>query len=130
MATGSSGSGRTRKRRPAPVVSVLRIGHRAGRDPRLTTHLALAARALGARRMLLHPPDPELAARVARVRDRWGGDFEVVPAPDWRRVVRAHRGAVLHLTMYGVPIARVLSRLRRLRALLIVVGGAMVPAEL
>ncbi len=49
--------------RSAPAdVSVLRLGHRAGRDPRLTTHVALAARAFGARRLYLEPPDPALAA--------------------------------------------------------------------
>jgi len=109
---------------------VLRIGHRPGRDPRLTTHLALAARAFGAERMYLHPPDPELAARLAHVADGWGGGFEVVGAPDWRRVVREHPGTVVHLTMYGLPLERVLPRLRRGGPLLFVVGGAKVPADL
>ena len=109
---------------------MLRIGHRPGRDPRLTTHLALAARAFGAARMYLHPPDPELAARIAHVADGWGGDFEVVGAPDWRRVVREHPGTVVHLTMYGLPLERVLPRLRRGAPLLFVVGGAKVPGDL
>ena len=30
-------------------VTILRLGYRLGRDPRITTHLALVARALGAR---------------------------------------------------------------------------------
>jgi tRNA (cytidine56-2'-O)-methyltransferase len=129
VATGSSGSRRSpRNRRPA--VSVLRVGHRPGRDPRLTTHLALTARALGAERMLLHPPDPDLARRVAQVGAGWGGSFEVDGAPDWRRVVRSFDGPVVHLTMYGLPLARVLPRLARTRRLLVVVGGAKVPADL
>ncbi|MGP8077791.1 MAG: tRNA (cytidine(56)-2'-O)-methyltransferase [Thermoplasmata archaeon] len=109
---------------------MLRIGHRPGRDPRLTTHLALTARAFGARRMYLHPPDPDLAERLRRVVDGWGGDFEIVPAPDWRKVVREHRGTVVHLTMYGLPLERVLPRLRRGGEILFVVGGAKVPADL
>jgi tRNA (cytidine56-2'-O)-methyltransferase len=80
--------------------------------------------------MYLHPPDPALAERLRRVVDGWGGSFEIVPAPDWRKVVRSHRGTVVHLTMYGLPLARVLPRLRRGGEILFVVGGAKVPADL
>jgi tRNA (cytidine56-2'-O)-methyltransferase len=121
---------RAARRRSGPAVEVLRLGHRAGRDPRLTTHLALTARAFGAERMHLHPPDRALAERLAAVARRWGGRFVVDDAPDWRAVVRAHRGSVLHLTMYGEPLARLAPRLRRHRHWLVVVGGAKVPAEL
>ena len=34
-------------------VDVLRLGYRRGRDPRITTHLALVGRAFGADRFLL-----------------------------------------------------------------------------
>jgi len=114
-------------RRP-PTVEVLRLGHRAGRDPRLSTHLALAARALGAERMLLHPPDPDLAKRVAAVSARWGGRFEVVGCPDWRAAVRSFDGTSVHLTMYGEPLDRVAPRLRRAKRILAIVGGAKVPS--
>jgi len=130
VATGSSGSRRTPRTKRAPEVSVLRVGHRPGRDPRLTTHLALAARAFGARRMYLHPPDPDLTARLQAVNRRWGGSFEVVPTDDWKGTLRAFDGPVVHLTMYGLPLARVLPRLARAERVLLVVGGAKVPAEL
>ena len=129
MATGSSGSRPKRRSRP-PSVEVLRVGHRPGRDPRLTTHLALSARVFGAERMHLHPPDPELAERVAKVVEGWGGGFEVVPADDWKKVVRSFDGAVVHLTMYGESLARVMPRLARYRRILLVVGGAKVPPDL
>lgn len=131
MATGSRDSSRSRSvRRPLPEVSVLRVGHRPGRDPRLTTHVALAARAFGARRMYLHPRDDELAGRIAAVSHRWGGDFAVVPVDDWNSLVRSFPGAVVHLTMYGLPLERSLPRLARHSQLLLVVGGAKVPPEL
>jgi tRNA (cytidine56-2'-O)-methyltransferase len=118
-------------RRPRrPDVAVLRVGHRPGRDPRLTTHLALAARALGASRLFLHPPDPELGERVAAVARRWGGTFAVVGAPQWKPVVEGYRGGVVHLTMYGVPLSTAIPALRRKPRLLVVVGGAKVPAAL
>lgn len=109
---------------------MLRIGHRPGRDPRLTTHLALAARAFGAERMYLHPPDPAVEESLRKVSRNWGGTFEVVPAPNWREVVKAHDGVTVHLTMYGVALSNVVARLRRARSLLFVVGGAKVPADL
>jgi len=129
VATASSGSRRKASRR-RPEVELLRVGHRAGRDPRLTTHLALAARAFGAARMYLHPPDRDLAARLDAVAVRWGGSFRVVPTDDWKRLVRDYPGAVVHLTMYGEPLAAVLPRMRRERRLLLVAGGAKVPSEL
>lgn len=106
------------------------MGHRAGRDPRLTTHLALVARAFGASRMLLHPPDDALADRIAAVRSAWGGSFDVVGCPVWREALRAFDGPVVHLTMYGTPLERAVPSLRRARRLLVVVGGAKVPADL
>jgi tRNA (cytidine56-2'-O)-methyltransferase len=130
VATGSSGSKRKRARRRLPRVSVLRIGHRAGRDPRLTTHLALTARAFGAERMFLHPPDPALAERLLAVGRGWGGRFEVVGADDWKKVVRSFDGTVVHLSMYGMPLERTLRKIRRASDVLLVVGGAKVPAEL
>jgi len=119
-----------RRSATAPAVSVLRVGHRPGRDPRLTTHVALAARAFGAEKMYLHPPDPELALRLADVTATWGGTFRVEGAPDWKAVVRGFDGQVVHLTMYGEPLEPRLPELRRQTSILAVVGGAKVPAEL
>jgi tRNA (cytidine56-2'-O)-methyltransferase len=118
------------RKRHLPNVAVLRVGHRPSRDPRLTTHVALAARALGASRMYLHPPDPELAERIAAVARRWGGNFEIVGVPSWKPVLDEYRGGVVHLTMYGEPLDRTIPRLRRARRLLLVVGGAKVPSAL
>lgn len=122
-------SPRRPRSRGSPEVSVLRLGHRKGRDPRLTTHLALTARALGAERLYLHPPDDELAQRVGAVTRAWGGRFEVIGTTDWKGRLAEFPGAVAHLTMYGLPLERCLPRLRRARRLLIVVGGAKVPPE-
>jgi len=80
--------------------------------------------------MYLHPPDPALAERVAGVARRWGGDFTVRPVDDWKKLVRSFPGAVVHLTMYGLPLERCLPRLSRHRRILLVVGGAKVPPEL
>ncbi len=80
--------------------------------------------------MFLHPPDPDLAARIAAVAERWGGEFQVLPAAEWRAAVKGFDGKVVHLTMYGLPLERVLPRLARARRILLVVGGAKVPPDL
>lgn len=80
--------------------------------------------------MYLHPRDDELAARIAAVTHRWGGEFAVVPVDDWKSLVRSFPGAVVHLTMYGLPLEKSLARLARHPHLLLVVGGAKVPPEL
>ncbi len=132
MATGSNGSRprrrseRSRRRR----VVVLRIGHRPQRDPRLTTHLALASRALGAERLWVHPGDPELEERLRSVAREWGGRFAVEAVTDWRRAIRNWNGLVVHLTMYGEPFERALASLPPDVPILLVVGGAKVPADL
>jgi tRNA (cytidine56-2'-O)-methyltransferase len=113
-----------------PEVSVLRIGHRPGRDPRLTTHLALTARAFGADRLFLHPPDPELADRIHGIGVRWGGSFRVIGSDNWKSTVREFEGLKVHLTMYGRPMASALPRLRRASHVLLIVGGPKVPADL
>jgi tRNA (cytidine56-2'-O)-methyltransferase len=80
--------------------------------------------------MYLHPPDPDLTDRLRSVTRRWGGSFEVVPTDDWKGTLRSFNGPVVHLTMYGLPLARVIPRLARADRVLFVVGGAKVPAEL
>jgi len=105
------------------------LGHRPGRDPRLTTHVALVARAFGAERMYLNPPDGETARRLQTVADRWGGEFRVEGVDDWKALLREFPGTSVHLTMYGEPLDRLLPRLKKADSLLAIVGGAKVPAE-
>ena len=129
MGTVSSVSRRRRRARRPPSVAVLRIGHRPGRDPRLSTHVALTARAFGAERLYLHPGDADLEKRVASVVGRFGGRFEVTGVGDYRPLLRGFPGTVVHLTMYGEPIDRRLPTLQRSRRCLVVVGGPKVPPD-
>ncbi|MDZ7700564.1 MAG: tRNA (cytidine(56)-2'-O)-methyltransferase [Halobacteriales archaeon] len=112
-----------------PEVCVVRLGHRPGRDDRMTTHVGLTARALGADRVVL--PDAAGHARdtVVEVTERFGGPFAVETAASPGRVVREWEGRVAHLTMYGEPVADVVGDIRSARAeapLLVVVGAAKV----
>jgi len=111
------------------MLAVLRIGHRPARDKRVTTHVALTARALGADKMFLASRDQVLVHTVRSVVSRFGGDFEIEDGVDWRKLVRSWPGTIVHLTMYGLPVDEVVEDIRS-KDVLIVVGAEKVPREL
>jgi len=113
---------------------VLRLGHRLARDKRVTTHLFLAARAFGADKVIYTgQKDERLEETVQEVVDAWGGTFKVEYERDWQNVVKnwkARKAEVIHLTMYGLPIQDIITRIKESSIdRLIVVGGAKVPGE-
>ena len=117
-------------------VVVLRWGHRPQRDARLTTHVALAARALGATGFILSDvEDEKIKETVEKVVKSWGGQFSFEMGTPWRKVVRDWKtrgGIVVHLTAYGQNIGAgsVLKRIKALRKdVLLIVGSQKVPSE-
>lgn len=114
------------------TVVVLRIGHRPTRDMRITTHVGMTARALGADGMLLAADDPKIKESVDKVVRRWGGDFFVRVGVDWKKEIKQWKengGMVVHLTMYGLNLPDAIGEIAN-RNLLIVVGAEKVPASL
>ena len=113
-------------------VTVLRLGHRPGRDDRMTTHVGLTARALGADRVVF-PENATDAFETARdVTDRFGGPFAVESTDSPVGDVRSWNGPVVHLTMYGEPVQDVTPSVRATdeeQPLLVVVGSEKVPFE-
>ena len=118
---------------------VLRLGYRKGRDPRITTHLALVSRALGATHFHLNgDEDPELFENVSSVNERFGGEMEcshIDSALGWLKKFSQHDagdgapGVAIHLTMYGEPYRQVLPQIRRDRPVVLIAGGAKVPGD-
>lgn len=109
------------------TVVVLRLGHRPLRDKRITTHIALVARAFGADKMVLPEADKNIEESVDRLVENWGGDFSVEVAEDWKSYVKGFDGSVVHLTMYGMPVDEVVGDIRG--DVLVVVGSEKVPRE-
>ena len=109
---------------------MLRIGHRPARDKRVPTHVALAARAFGAERVLVDTHDAALEKTVRDVVRRFGGPFEIGTGVAWRRALADFRGTKVHLTMYGLTLEDVLPQIPRAGDLLVVVGAEKVPADL
>lgn len=111
---------------------ILRLGHRVQRDQRITTHVALTARALGAEGMLLNSDDSGIEKSINEVARRWGGSYYVRRITNWKNEIRNWKesgGKVLHLTMYGVNLPDVINEIVT-DNLLIVVGAEKVPPEL
>ncbi|MEM2546659.1 MAG: tRNA (cytidine(56)-2'-O)-methyltransferase [Candidatus Bathyarchaeia archaeon] len=119
-----------------PKVYVLRWGHRPKRDIRLTTHVALTARALGASGLILSDvEDKNVKATVEKVVKNWGGPFHFEMGTPWRKVVsewRAKGGLVVHLTAYGenIEASDVMQRIKAQgKDVLVIVGSQKVPGE-
>jgi len=110
------------------MIVVLRLGHRPTRDQRVTTHVALTARALGADEVWVSTEDPVLEKTVESVVARFGGKFKIKTGVDWRKALKAWDGESVHLTMYGESLSKALPTIKG-KKLLIVVGAEKVPRE-
>lgn len=115
-------------------IEVLRLGHRPARDKRITTHVCLTARALGAERARIAEEDQGIVATVTSVARRFGGAFSVESGTGWKSPIKAWKeagGQVVHLTMYGEALRGAAERIvADGRDVLVVVGAEKVPADL
>jgi tRNA (cytidine56-2'-O)-methyltransferase len=125
-----------KEEKSAQEIVVLRWGHRPQRDARLTTHVALTARALGASGFLLSDTvDKKIKETIEKVTRKWGGKFFFEMGTPWKSAVKgwkAKGGIVVHLTAYGenIETSYVLNRIRKPRKnVLLIVGSQKVPKE-
>jgi tRNA (cytidine56-2'-O)-methyltransferase len=116
-------------------IIVLRWGHRF-RDERLTTHVALTARAFGASGLILADvKDEKIRATTEKVSRLWGGSFDFKMGVPWKQAVREWKkndGVVVHLTAYGenIQTSDVLQRIKALeKDVMVIVGSQKVPSE-
>ena len=113
-------------------VYVLRWGHRP-RDFRVTTHVALTARAFGAKGFILSDvTDNQVKKSIEKVVSKWGGSFSFEMGVPWKEKIKEWRnsgGSIVHLTMYGMECnEKLLSKIRQKRGdVLVLVGSQKVP---
>jgi len=114
------------------VIEVVRIGQRLVRDDRVTTHVALVARAFGCKKIFMTEVNPEIKDTLEKINNTWGGDFVVEFIDNWKSIVKKKKEEykIVHLTMYGECINDVDEQLRKEENLLIVVGAEKVPREI
>jgi tRNA (cytidine56-2'-O)-methyltransferase len=115
-------------------IVVLRLGHRPSRDKRITTHLCLVARAFGAEGIYIAGiRDEVIRGSLDKITKTWGGVFWVKFTSNpmgllknWKR----SGGKVTHLTVYGIPVKKIIQKIIYLEEdLLVVVGGEKVPRQ-
>ncbi len=113
------------------AIEVLRIGQRLVRDDRVTTHVALVARAFGATKIYMNEVNPEIKDTLEKINKTWGGDFDISFIDNWKEIIKKKKDSakIVHLTMYGENINDVESNLKNEEDLLIVVGAEKVPRE-
>lgn len=119
-----------------PQIVILRWGHRPQRDVRLTTHVALTARALCASGFILSDiTDPHIEETIAKITKSWGGNFHFEMGIPWRKAIREWRdqgGIIVHLTAYGenLQTSNVMDRIKEQRKnIMLVVGSQKVPPD-
>ncbi len=111
-------------------VSILRIGHRPGRDDRITTHVGLVARAFGADRVIFPDIASSSSSTINEVSLNFGGDFKAESTTSISKFVKSWTGSIVHLTMYGQPIDFHIDEViesHHSTPLLIIVGAEKVP---
>lgn len=109
------------------MIAVLRIGHRIDRDKRITTHVALVARAFGADTIFITTKDEKIKKNIQSVCKRFGGDFQVETGLDPKKIIKSWKGTIVHLTMYGAELEKAVDHIDTDRDLLIIVGAEKVP---
>ncbi len=113
------------------MITILRLGHRPGRDARLSTHVGLTARALGADSVIMSGEhDEKLIESIKEVTKEWGGSFQVSYEKNWKKVIKNFPGVSVHLTMYGLPVQKKIKEIGQKKDVLVVVGGEKVPSEI
>ncbi|MBI5047276.1 tRNA (cytidine(56)-2'-O)-methyltransferase, partial [Candidatus Micrarchaeota archaeon] len=124
----------------------LRLGHRLPRDERISTHVALVARAFGANSIVYSGQhDSGLEDSVKRICEQWGGNvdgkqFAIAYEKNAIKLIKKRKTdgyTILHLTMYGLslndkeknPLEKIKNHEIKNKKLLIVVGSEQVPGE-
>lgn len=116
-----------------PISYILRIGHRPERDQRVTTHVGLSSRALGASGMYLAADDEKVADSIRDVAHRFGGTYFCENNVKWKSCIKQFQkdgGKVVHLTMYGLRLQDAIADIRKEEKILVVVGAEKVPGDM
>lgn len=103
---------------------------------RLSSHVALTARALGASGFILADVrDEKVKTTIEKVTKQWGGPFWFKMGVPWKQAVKEWRAkgeTIVHLTAYGENIhtSNVLERIKATgKDVLVIIGSRKVPSE-
>ncbi len=109
------------------MIAVLRIGHRIHRDKRITTHVALVARAFSADKIYIDTLDKKIEENIKSTCERFGKGFEIKTGVNPKKIIKNWDGMIVHLTMYGEKIEKIIEKIDEKRDILIIIGAEKVP---
>ena len=112
------------------MINILRIGHRIYRDKRITTHVALVARAFGADKIFIDTKDKKIEDTIRSTCRRFGGNFKIKTGIDTKNFIKNWHGIKVHLTMYGEELEKTIKKIDKNKDLLIIVGSEKVPSHI
>ena len=112
------------------MINILRIGHRISRDKRITTHVALVARAFDADKIFIDTVDKKIEETIRSTCDRFGGNFEIETGVDKKKIIKNWDGTIVHLTMYGDELEKSINKIDNKKDLLVIVGAEKVPPKI
>jgi tRNA (cytidine56-2'-O)-methyltransferase len=112
------------------MINILRIGHRISRDKRITTHVALVARAFGADKIFIDNHDKKIEENIISTCNRFGGKFEIETGVNKKKIIKNWKGTIIHLTMYGEELEKSINKIDTNKDLLIIVGAEKVPPQI
>ena len=114
-------------------IVIYRYGHRPARDKRITTHVALTARAMGASSIIIDTGDRGIEENIVAVNRNFGGHFKVQTGVSIERFFNSlgNNDLLVHLTMYGKPIMEKIEEIkeasREKDRIVVFVGAEKVP---
>lgn len=109
------------------MITIFRIGHRIARDKRITTHVALVARAFAADKVIIDTEDKKIEKTIKSTYARFGGNFEIETGVDKKKIIKNWKGNIVHLTMYGGELDKSIDKLDKSKDMLVIVGAEKVP---
>lgn len=114
------------------MIEILRLSHRLKRDVRVSTHCALASRALGASKLYYSGQhDSSYEDSVNSIVKNWGGNFSIEYVKDPVSLIKSKKDYfVVHLTVYGLQLKKEISKIRKKKKILVIVGSEKVPPEI
>jgi tRNA (cytidine56-2'-O)-methyltransferase len=112
-------------------ISILRLGHRIFRDQRLSTHIFLTGRSLGAEKgFYTGQRDAELEASIQKIVRNWGGPFKLEYKEKPAEIIKKFKGSIIHLTVYGIPFKKKIRKIKKEKNIMVIVGGGKVSPEI
>lgn len=111
------------------MIIVLRLNHRIARDKRLSTHVALTARAFLADKLYYSGQhDLNFEESINKVTEKFGSNFSINYLENPIKFIQENKQkfTIIHLTCYGLNIKDKIDEIRKNKNLIIIVGGEKV----